>query len=83
MIASEIEQKITPDFANFSLYVVPIEILSKTASTATFDNFFCSSNEIPNFSNVFKIFFFVTIILLGNLNIFYFYLDNTDQLIRK
>ena len=54
-MASEIEQKITPDFANFSLYVVAIETLSKTASTATFDNFFCSSSEIPNFSNVFNI----------------------------
>ena len=53
-MASEIEQKITPDLANFSLYVVAIEILSKT-STATFDNFFCSSRDIPNFSNVFKI----------------------------
>ena len=54
-IASEIEQKITPDLANFSLYVVAIETLSKTASTATLDNFFCSSKDIPNFSNVLKI----------------------------
>ena len=45
----------TPYFANFSLKVVAIDTLSKTASTATFDIFFCSSKEIPNFSKVFKI----------------------------
>ena len=54
-IASEIEQNITPYFANFSLKVVAIETLSKTASIATFDNCFCSLIEIPNFSNVFRI----------------------------
>ena len=49
------EQKITPDFASFSLYVVATETLSKTASTATFESFFCSSKDIPSFSKVFKI----------------------------
>ena len=53
-IASEIEQNITPDFANSVLKVVPTETLSKTASTATFDRRFCSLIEIPNFSESFK-----------------------------
>ena len=54
-MASEIEQKITPLFPSFSLNVVAIETLSKTASIATLDNFFCSSKEIPSFSKVFRI----------------------------
>ena len=48
-------QKITPYFSSSSLYVVPIEVLSKIASTATLDKRFCSSKEIPNFSKVSKI----------------------------
>ena len=52
MTASEKEQKRTPCFANSSLNVVVIETLSKTASTATPSNFFCSSTEIPNFLKV-------------------------------
>ena len=39
---------------NSFLKVVAIETLSKTASTATFVNRFCSVNEIPNLSNVFN-----------------------------
>ena len=38
--ASENGQKMTPAFANSSLKVVPIETLSKTASTATPPTFF-------------------------------------------
>ena len=53
--ASEIGQKITPTFDNSSRKVVPIETLSKIASTATFAKRFCSVNGIPNFSKVFKI----------------------------
>ena len=35
-MASDIEQKMIPNFSNSSLNVVPTETLSKTASTATF-----------------------------------------------
>ena len=41
-----------PALLNSSLKVVPIETLSKTASTATFANRFCSFKEMPNFSKV-------------------------------
>ena len=51
-MASEIEEKIIPYSASSSLNVVAIETLSKTASTATFVNRFCSVKEIPNFSKV-------------------------------
>nr|BBA18202.1 ABC transporter [Heterosigma akashiwo]BBA18341.1 ABC transporter [Heterosigma akashiwo]BBA18480.1 ABC transporter [Heterosigma akashiwo]BBA18618.1 ABC transporter [Heterosigma akashiwo]BBA18757.1 ABC transporter [Heterosigma akashiwo] len=51
-MASDIEQKITPNFASSFLKVVTIETLSKTASTATFANLFCSFIGIPNFSKV-------------------------------
>src|SRR6185503_11526475 len=50
--ASLNEQKITPCFFSFSLYVVATETESKTASTATPANCFCSCNGIPSFSNV-------------------------------
>ena len=43
-----------PYSANSSLKVVATETLSKTTSTATFVNRFCSSSEIPNFSKVFN-----------------------------
>ena len=46
------DEKITPYSANSCLNVVAIETLSKTASTATFVNRFCSVNEIPNLLNV-------------------------------
>ena len=42
------DEKITPYLESFSLYVVLIDTLSKTASTATFANCFCSDNGIPN-----------------------------------
>ena len=45
----------TPTFANSSLNVVPIETLSKIASTATLANRFCSVRGIPSFSKVSKI----------------------------
>ena len=44
----------TPYSPNSFLNVVAIEILSNTASTATFASRFCSFNEIPNFSKVFN-----------------------------
>ena len=50
--ASENEQKMMPSSASFSLNVVATETLSKTASTATPDSSFCSSSEMPSFSNV-------------------------------
>ena len=48
------DEKIIPYSFNSSWKVVVIDILSKTISTATFVNLFCSFNEIPNFSNVFN-----------------------------
>src|SRR6185369_9302505 len=51
-IASVNEQKITPCFLSFSLYVVATETESNTASTATPANCFCSCSGIPSFSNV-------------------------------
>ena len=54
--ASENEQKMIPSSPSFSLNVVATETLSKTASTATPDSSFCSSSEIPSFSNVRRIF---------------------------
>src|SRR6476660_5934815 len=51
-IASVNEQKITPCFLSFSLYVVATDTESKTASTATPANCFCSCNGMPSFSNV-------------------------------
>ncbi len=41
-----------PSSESFFLKVVATETLSKTASTATPLSRFCSSREIPNFSNV-------------------------------
>src|ERR1051325_6783024 len=52
LTASLNEQKITPCFLSFSLYVVATETESKTASTATPANCFCSDKGMPNFSNV-------------------------------
>ena len=52
LIASLIEQNITPCSASCSLNVVAIETLSKTASTATFVSLFCSVRGIPSLSNV-------------------------------
>ena len=49
MIASEIGQKIIPFFVNSSLNVVATETESKTASTATPLNLFCSCKGIPSF----------------------------------
>ena len=46
--ASEIEQKIIPNFSNSPLYVVATETLSKTASTATPAKTFCSWRGIPS-----------------------------------
>src|SRR5204862_7647382 len=46
------EQKITPCFLSFSLYVVGTETESKTASTATFANCFCSDRGIRSISKV-------------------------------
>ena len=46
------EQKIIPFSARVSLKVVATETESITMSTATPANFFCSSREIPNLSNV-------------------------------
>ena len=43
-----------PDLCNCFLKVVPIETLSKTASTATLASIFCSFSDTPNFSNVRK-----------------------------
>ena len=48
--ASEIEQKITPISSNFFLKVVATETESKTASTATPANLFCSFKGMPSFS---------------------------------
>src|SRR4030095_4592144 len=53
-IASVNEQKITPCFFSFTLYVVATETESNTASTATPANCFCSVRGIPSFSNVFN-----------------------------
>src|SRR5690606_38170600 len=50
--ASEMGQKITPNSASFSLYVVTTLTLSKTASTATPAKIACSASGIPNFSYV-------------------------------
>ena len=47
---SDMEQKIMPCFNSSSLYVVAIETLSKTASTATPAKRFCSWRGIPSFS---------------------------------
>src|SRR6267378_6752692 len=52
--ASLNEQKITPCFLSFSLYVVATETESNTASTATPASCFCSVRGIPSFSNVRK-----------------------------
>src|SRR5438045_5133368 len=52
LIASVNEQKITPCFFSFSLYVVATDTESKTASTATPANCFCSCNGIPSSSKV-------------------------------
>ena len=52
MMASDIEQKITPCCFNFSLYVVATDTLSNTASTATPASCFCSNSGIPSLSNV-------------------------------
>ena len=44
--------KIIPFSAKVSLNVVATETESITISTATLASLFCSSKEIPNFSNV-------------------------------
>src|SRR6185436_10045836 len=51
-IASVNEQKITPCFLSFSLYVVATETESNTASTATPASCFCSVKGMPSFSKV-------------------------------
>jgi hypothetical protein len=43
-----------PYSASSFLNVVAIDTLSKTMSTATLLNLFCSDKEIPNFSKVFN-----------------------------
>ena len=48
-IASEIEQKIIPFLVSSPLKVVATETESKTASTATPLNLFCSSKGMPSF----------------------------------
>src|SRR5688500_20158332 len=53
-IASLKEQKITPCFFSFSLYVVANETESNTASTATPASCFCSYRGMPSFSKVFN-----------------------------
>src|SRR5438128_12688005 len=52
LTASLNEQKITPTFFSFSLYVVATETESKTASTATPASCFFSDQEMPSFSRV-------------------------------
>ena len=47
--ASDIEQKITPSLARFSLKVVATETLSNTASTATLLRRFCSERGMPSY----------------------------------
>src|SRR5437667_10462760 len=49
LTASLNEQKITPCFLSFSLYVVATDTESKTASTATLANCFCSESGMPSF----------------------------------
>ena len=46
---ADMEQKIIPFFVSSSLYVVATDTESKTASTATPLNFFCSCRGMPNF----------------------------------
>src|SRR5574344_3074812 len=46
--ASLIEQNIMPFSASVALNVVLTLVLSTTASTATFDNAFCSSSGLPS-----------------------------------
>ena len=53
-MASDIEQKIIPFSFNVSWKVVFTDTESITTSTATPASLFCSSNEIPSFSKVFK-----------------------------
>ena len=53
-MASEIGQKIMPFSFKVFLKVVATETESITTSTATLDKRFCSSIEIPSFSNVFN-----------------------------
>ena len=43
-----------PTSASLALKVVATETLSKTASTATPENSFCSSSGMPSFSNVLR-----------------------------
>src|SRR4030095_9695263 len=52
--ASENEQKMTPASASLALNVGATETLSKTASTATPENSFCSSMGMPSLSNVLR-----------------------------
>ena len=47
-MASEIGQKITPSSFSLPLKVVATDTLSKTASTATPANIFCSLRGIPS-----------------------------------
>ena len=53
--ASENEQKMMPSSPSFFLNVVATDTESKTASTATPENSFCSSSGIPSLSKVFLI----------------------------